>query len=120
MTVPGPCHIWLNRIYGEAYPAARGLCARRRVSEANRRRRLLGRRWPPYHVIANKCAIFFCVHPGLTGNAAPYKWGSVFTCAIGQGFRRGRVTPPYRAFDVCGKAYTFLQNPRDVELTPIW
>lgn len=32
----------------------------------------------PYHVIANKCAIFFCVHPGLTGNAAPYKWGSVY------------------------------------------
>ncbi len=26
-----------------------------------------------------------------------------FTCAIWQSFRRGRVTPPYFAFNVCGK-----------------
>ena len=58
------------------------------------------------------------------GDGRPTTYGAVYitnvTCAIGQGFRRGRVTLPYRAFDVCGKAYTFLQNPRDVELTPIW
>ena len=61
---------------------------------------------------------------GLDRERRPPTNGAVYimnvTCAIGQGFRRGRVTPPYRAFDVCGKTYTFLQNPRDVGLTPIW
>ena len=65
---------------------------------------------------------FVMAYTGRWGTPPPTN-GAVYimnvTCAIGQGFRRGRVTPPYRAFDVCGKAYTFLQNPRDVELSPI-
>ena len=134
------------KIYSHA-AAARGLCARRRVSETrltgnarqfakqtrscsckphgglhcspshfrklknvtsgshpcNRRRRLLGRRWPPYRAMTGKHPIIYMPVWSVGGHRPSTAWQGVlqiFSIETRQSPRRGQVTPPYRA--ICG------------------